>query len=1067
MKKLKIIFLLFFLLVCNVVFANTQYAKITPENPKDTEDLLCDVVNTNAQFIYKWYVNGNFVKKETKEFSTLSNSSFKVYDTVVCRAYVNYCVFGVCQEVLVSEDKVVISLSKVELKMYPEKLNKNEDVLCIVEPNPKNYEYEYRFYINNENNFVKKEFSKDGAKLAKENFKEGDLIICKAYLFNNLIGSIEKYVGLGNKKVIIEPKNPLTKDNYFKCYVDPNVDNLDYNYKWKIYDDKANLVYEKSDFGKSAELNYDFKGKRKYVVECSATHSSGFSGSTRVEIANTPPEILSMNVPESAYVDEKVKFSANAKDFDENPLTYTWRINDRVDLVGKEVEYTFNNPGKYKVLLLVSDGFDVIKAEKSIEIKDLGDLNVEVKVLNDRIVVNEEQLIWFVVSDVRGKVQGSKVEMNNLECLTDANGYCEFKITESEAGKKEYTWKVTDKGRELTGKVSYEVVARRYRIDNLMLLNESLIESYDYYRKDLIYSQFRVYDLKERRYVEDLTDVSSKIKADGKDAEILMDYEGVKEYKGLKYYRFKATIPTKKEFVGTNTDYVFVFNINNEGGQDKISFRVHNRLPEITNLEVPSSAYVDEEVKLKSDAKDLDDDELIYVWKIDNEEVGRGKEITYRFREAKTYKVILEVSDGFDVIKAERNVEVVKFLGPYYVNVSLLNNKIVKGSEQIISVIVYDSNGYIENAKVKIQGHYNAEKLTNSEGAAVFIITETEIGKKELNYTVEVEGRNSTKGIITYEVIPKRYEIVDLVLLDSNFTQRASFYRGERFYVKFKVYDEIKNEFVKDVSVFSKLIDLTSGKSVDLAYQSLDNYTFTFSGVIPKLKEFAGVARTYVFAINVQNEGGQKYIQLTILNNPPTIKCDKDNLSLKLNEITKVECIAADDVDKLSLEIISNLLKADYSLNYQSVDNQRFTIVFNAVASGEEVISIKVKDSENSFAEIKLNVVVKAETQTENQTNQVLFNRFDLAKEVEVKKISVTKVGKFQVIELEVRNKNLEPLRNVRISAISRNNEKYPLEMISIPENSVKRVRIFIPEKYATGYLFMKNDYFERVVLLN
>ncbi|MEM2032410.1 MAG: PKD domain-containing protein, partial [Candidatus Woesearchaeota archaeon] len=394
MKKLKIIFLLFFLLVCNVVFANTQYAKITPENPKDTEDLLCDVVNTNAQFIYKWYVNGNFVKKETKEFSTLSNSSFKVYDTVVCRAYVNYCVFGVCQEVLVSEDKVVISLSKVELKMYPEKLNKNEDVLCIVEPNPKNYEYEYRFYINNENNFVKKEFSKDGAKLAKENFKEGDLIICKAYLFNNLIGSIEKYVGLGNKKVIIEPKNPLTKDNYFKCYVDPNVDNLDYNYKWKIYDDKANLVYEKSDFGKSAELNYDFKGKRKYVVECSATHSSGFSGSTRVEIANTPPEILSMNVPESAYVDEKVKFSANAKDFDENPLTYTWRINDRVDLVGKEVEYTFNNPGKYKVLLLVSDGFDVIKAEKSIEIKDLGDLNVEVKVLNDRIVVNEEQLIW-------------------------------------------------------------------------------------------------------------------------------------------------------------------------------------------------------------------------------------------------------------------------------------------------------------------------------------------------------------------------------------------------------------------------------------------------------------------------------------------------------------------------------------------------------------------------------------------------------------------------------------------------------------------------------------------------
>lgn len=72
-------------------------------------------------------------------------------------------------------------------------------------------------------------------------------------------------------------------------------------------------------------------------------------------LANLPPEAV-IAAPETAQVGQVVTFDASgSSDSDGHIISYTWDFGDGVSGDGVTVAHTYNDPGKYKVKVTVTD----------------------------------------------------------------------------------------------------------------------------------------------------------------------------------------------------------------------------------------------------------------------------------------------------------------------------------------------------------------------------------------------------------------------------------------------------------------------------------------------------------------------------------------------------------------------------------------------------------------------------------------------------------------------------------------------------------------------------------------
>ncbi|RLE41978.1 hypothetical protein DRJ48_04490, partial [Candidatus Woesearchaeota archaeon] len=109
LRKIIVLVPLFLILFAGFISAVAAgNVEISPQSPSTNDNLVCDVVGSSAPFVYKWYKNGNFYRKDGPvESATLSSSVTSTGEQWKCIAYTpgSYPYGGA----YVGEDTVTIS----------------------------------------------------------------------------------------------------------------------------------------------------------------------------------------------------------------------------------------------------------------------------------------------------------------------------------------------------------------------------------------------------------------------------------------------------------------------------------------------------------------------------------------------------------------------------------------------------------------------------------------------------------------------------------------------------------------------------------------------------------------------------------------------------------------------------------------------------------------------------------------------------------------------------------------------------------------------------------------------
>ena len=116
------------------------------------------------------------------------------------------------------------------------------------------------------------------------------------------------------------------------------------------------------------------------------------------QIQNKPP-VADFNAPESVYVNEVVNFNAIAYDPDGNISKYAWNIDGKT-FYGKEISYTFNDPGLYAVKLTVYDDKNASSSvTKSIRVL-INSKNAAIMIVAPKVVTGKTLEISVVARNV-------------------------------------------------------------------------------------------------------------------------------------------------------------------------------------------------------------------------------------------------------------------------------------------------------------------------------------------------------------------------------------------------------------------------------------------------------------------------------------------------------------------------------------------------------------------------------------------------------------------------------------------------------------------------------------------
>jgi len=209
--------------------------------------------------------------------------------------------------------------------------------------------------------------------------------------------------------------------------------------------------------------------------------------------------------------------------------------------------------------------------------------------------------------------------------------------------------------------------------------------------------------------------------------------------------------------------------------------------------------------------------------------------------------------------------------------------RVIDGGNQSCSVTVRTTSGRTAvNANVNIyydDGAFFGSCITNSiSGACTAMSTVHGVGTYTVYATASSDGYISDTDkspTYTFDVFKQRYNVINLATYnDSNYFYPDSvFYRGEALYAKFQVYDPVNNRFVgSDVVTSTSLVSLAGGR-IDLSrVRYYNNWYYYRLSAIPLTHTFIGDSNVFAFAFNFTDvSGGEAQVDLTILNNKPTI----------------------------------------------------------------------------------------------------------------------------------------------------------------------------------------------------
>ena len=166
--------------------------------------------------------------------------------------------------------------------------------------------------------------------------------------------------------VIIRPDNPVSSDDLICRSADSDY----YYFVWEINGIKA---FAEPDIKQESRLSHTLTQKGD-TVKCISYYDSKHRyevSSDVVQILNSPPVAVIQTSTDEARVGEVITFDASQSyDPDNDELTYLWDFGDGTTSELKIVNHSYSAPGKYLVMLVVSDGNRVAHVSKQITIKE-------------------------------------------------------------------------------------------------------------------------------------------------------------------------------------------------------------------------------------------------------------------------------------------------------------------------------------------------------------------------------------------------------------------------------------------------------------------------------------------------------------------------------------------------------------------------------------------------------------------------------------------------------------------------------------------------------------------------
>ncbi len=295
-------------------------------------------------------------------------------------------------------------------------------------------------------------------------------------------------------------------------------------------------------------------------------------------------------------------------------------------------------------------------------------------------------------------------------------------------------------------------------------------------------------------------------------------------------------------------------------------------------------------------------------------------------------------------------------------------DKVVVGHNQSCSVFVRDENGsLVGEADVDIyflNGTLFGSCITDSiSGGCEVSKVMNQVG----NYTVYATAHktgfiddNDTYPRETFEVIPERYQITDLIVYnDSCFTQPDdTFYRGENMYVKFRVFDSLINDYVEGVVTKVTLVSPPGGRAeLSLIAESSGWYYYSLTP-IPPTHEFLGHSQVFAFAFNFSDGTGiEAQAPVTILNNPPRIQPPINDV--ETNVLTPVIIDLSQhefDVEDSGINLTWVVVNHSTGLFTYSLNNKE--LVITPLTNGSGFITLRLYDLDGDYDEQTVSVLI-------------------------------------------------------------------------------------------------------------
>jgi hypothetical protein len=309
-----------------------------------------------------------------------------------------------------------------------------------------------------------------------------------------------------------------------------------------------------------------------------------------------------------------------------------------------------------------------------------------------------------------------------------------------------------------------------------------------------------------------------------------------------------------------------------------VYFPMKSALPPVKNDEIYMYITNDGKNNLKCNVLGIVPDSFAWYENTVSTKVGTTSDLANTIVKPDT-KYICEISYAGGITKRVgyataptkiiRNVDVV------------CSDPVIKNHLQTCAVHVDNEyNQDMTNAGVVLiqNGTQKAMGITNADGNTNLIFNVNELGTFTATVRVSKEGYVAVEEDVTYTVLKEKYQIQNFVFSNQSDlgVLKTEFYRGDEFFVSFKVWDSAITDFVKTPLKATVTLEGAAKTFMVGGFDTTKN-AFVYHTTIPLTDSYlSNLTKTFVVAIAIDDAqmidgGAQDEKDVTILNNLPTI----------------------------------------------------------------------------------------------------------------------------------------------------------------------------------------------------